>query len=606
MTWSWEAVSEKDMKKKYTKKRKNIINFELLPAILLFAVLPAVVKGQAVKTELGKYPWFPDGEVQYDFFIYGKSVLFLILVIVMLFVLAGRRMIQQKKFRNWKIFFPLVLYAFLSVVSTVFSSDSTLSLEGMWQHHETIWVLLGYMITVFYCYQVTECTGDLQILLTALGAGALIQGVLGLCQFLGEDFFSTETGKAFLTAGLDSSLRENLVFQFEDQKNLSVYLASYNPNYAGVYLVLVIPVLTAFAFFLKKKAAKLFCAVLCGLLLLCLYGSGSRTGFLILCMLLILTAWLFPQKKKTRWIAAGCCLAAVLLAGAGYDVAKDHSLSRSLSNSVKKIQTYNLEGMEPGKDGVNFQYRGENLDLIPVHTENGDMIRVLTGGEEKYAAYWDAEEGYFKIQNALFRNICMDTYVKEGAQYLQIICYDIPWNFVKYNDADGFVYINRYGKADKIETAASVFDGYERSFSRRGYLWGRTIPLVGKHLLWGSGPDTFVLEFPQSDYVMRANAGTKMMDEIVTKPHSMYLQTAVQTGALSLACLFAFWLKYLSDFRRGWQKRSRNGLFALRLGFCLCIVGYLLMGFLNDSTLAAAPVFWGLLGVGTASLNIEE
>ena len=35
-------------------------------------------------------------------------------------------------------------------------------------------------------------------------------------------------------------------------------------------------------------------------------------------------------------------------------------------------------------------------------------------------------------------------------------------------------------------------------------------------------------------------------------------------------------------------------------GICLGIVGYLLMGLLNDSVVAVAPLFWGMLGVGIA------
>lgn len=41
-------------------------------------------------------------------------------------------------------------------------------------------------------------------------------------------------------------------------------------------------------------------------------------------------------------------------------------------------------------------------------------------------------------------------------------------------------------------------------------------------------------------------------------------------------------------------------------GIFLGVCGYLLMGMLNDSSLAAAPVFWGLLGMGMAFVRKEN
>lgn len=95
---------------------------------------------------------------------------------------------------------------------------------------------------------------------------------------------------------------------------------------------------------------------------------------------------------------------------------------------------------------------------------------------------------------------------------------------------------------------AAVWKGHEKALFGRGYIWGRTIPLILKHLIWGSSPDTFAAEFPQTDYVMKANTGAGMYQQLPTKAHSLYLQTALQTGVLSLLCLMLFWRRYLFCF----------------------------------------------------------
>ena len=121
----------------------------------------------------------------------------------------------------------------------------------------------------------------------------------------------------------------------------------------------------------------------------------------------------------------------------------------------------------------------------------------------------------------------------------------MAWNFYKEDGAARYVFVNQYGKLDEIQNAPAVFKGHERSLSGRGYIWGRTIPLLKKSLLWGSGPDTFTVKFPQTDYVMKVNTGLNMYQQLPTKAHSMYLQSALQTGILSGICLLMFFLHYI-------------------------------------------------------------
>ena len=68
--------------------------------------------------------------------------------------------------------------------------------------------------------------------------------------------------------------------------------------------------------------------------------------------------------------------------------------------------------------------------------------------------------------------------------------------------------------------------------------------------------------------------------------------------------LLVFWGRYIRDAvecrKKISDKRHRFTCLALMLG----ISGYLLMGLLNDSNLATAPVFWGILGMGIAANQI--
>lgn len=587
------------------KTKKKHLRSDLLPVIFMTGVLPLVVKGQKVGVTLGKYSWFPDGSFQYDFFIYWKSILFLILTGWMAVMLIDRRIIRQLKFRHIRMCIPLLVYGGLTVLSTALSVDKDLSLKGMWQQYESVWVLLGYMIAVFYCMQVIESLKDVRMILTATAAGAFVQGILGLTQFTGKDFFSTEAGKTFLTVGMDSSVKEALRFHYGE--NSEVYMASYTPDYAGIYLVVLFPILFFLAVTAGKIWQKVLWSILFGILMICLWGSGSRAGLLAAGILLI-TGTLFQvirnkKQKSLIYGIVGICLAAGLLTS--YDLVNDHTITKAVAEIFHK-ESYDLTEIETESDGVLLTYRQNRIRITPETTDMGQILTATFNDESKDTAVWNTEKNCFVFEDTQYEDLEFDAYSQDSVQYLIMKNQEITWNFYKRPDSDRYVYINQYSKEDTIQNAAAVWKGHEKALSGRGYIWGRTIPLILKHLIWGSGPDTFAAEFPQTDYVMKANTGAGMYQQLPTKAHSLYLQTALQTGVLSLLCLMLFWGRYLICFIKTFFGNKNKAAGGIKLAIFLGIAGFLFMGFLNDSNLAVSPVFWCLLGTGIAVEKIRE
>ena len=216
---------------------------------------------------------------------------------------------------------------------------------------------------------------------------------------------------------------------------------------------------------------------------------------------------------------------------------------------------------------------------------------------------WLENQQCWKITEKPFRK-CEFTITEQDGIY--ILCMrksGADWNFAKKGIDGTYGYVTRFGKINTIEEAPAVLKGYERALSGRGYIWGRTIPLLPKHLLLGSGPDTFILEFPQNDYVKRYNTSSSMYQEIPSKAHNMYLQTAVQTGVLSLICLLLFWGFYLKEsICIYWIQKKKD---YIGIACCFSVTGYLIMGVMNDSNLATAPLFWTILGLGWAVNHCE-
>ena len=163
---------------------------------------------------------------------------------------------------------------------------------------------------------------------------------------------------------------------------------------------------------------------------------------------------------------------------------------------------------------------------------------------------------------------------------------------------DGYKIYTGPGKSDDIYNApTAIIKDHDAFASGRGYIWSRTFPVFFKHLLLGTGADSFTVAFPQNDYIGRLNAGFGGM--IITKPHNLYLQIGVQSGGLALLCFLGIAVFYvIQTFRLLWKRELTGEIETFGAAISLGIIGYLVAGIFNDSCVALAPLYWVFLGVG--------
>lgn len=145
------------------------------------------------------------------------------------------------------------------------------------------------------------------------------------------------------------------------------------------------------------------------------------------------------------------------------------------------------------------------------------------------------------------------------------------------------------------------FKGKEKLGSSRGYIWSRSLPLIKNTMILGTGPDTFVFDFPQGDLIGKYYA-YDTPNIVVDKAHNLYLQIAINYGVIALVGFIAMLLIYIIDsiklyaLKNNFKDRNQ----ALGAITCLGIMGYLFAGIFNDSVVGVAPIFWIIFGVGIA------
>ncbi len=586
----------------------NAKNFLLIPLILLIIIVPLVMRLYAYDANMSEFAWFADSETEYDIFLYYRGVILTIIAAVMAFALIIKLMLgafPSLKKDYWLFF--LLGYAVLTFLSTALSDYSYFGFNGLFEQFETVWVILSYCIVTFYTFIIVRTNKDVNIIKTALFVLLVIMCAIGIAQFVGKDFFSSTLGKKLIIPEEHADLRELLNFTFSSNATHQVYLTLYNPNYVGVFTALLLPVTVILIPASKKVISKLLWGVISVLLLICAFGSGSK-AFLISLVGVALIAILLYRKYLFRFyipLLIAVCVFVVTIRGAFAYIGVNPI------DYVKKALTitkndHALQNIEMGEEDVIITY---NDTILKVRYLNiyGRFVYEFRDENNVLLAYDKSDTYTYMLSDDTFNGLSFTYYAGfNDYDFIASMKYNGCEVYFTFIEGEGPLYLTPALKPDTFTPSESaVFTNYDRLVSGRGFLWSKTIPLLKDNLILGSGADTFAMQFPHNDYIARLNSGYYNM--LITKPHSLYLQIGVQHGVLALICFLVVCMWYIIQSLRLYWKvdfSSKNQLFGV--GLMLGVIGYLILGISNDSSVTLAPLFWMIIGLGFAVNKINK
>lgn len=573
-------------------KKKNPYMY---PLVIIIALIPLIVHQKICDTNLEELAWYSSETQINDFFLYYKSVALVLLTIVMAAILifnAGK----IKKKAEFPIFIiPLGIYGLMVILSMLFSENRELSLNGSIEQYESGVILLGYVIFAYYAYAMITSVQDVEFLIRCWAISMGVLSILGLTQVLNHDFFATNIGKHLITMKEYWGNLDSISFTMGAKR---IYLTLYNPNYVGVYASLAIPVLAMLLIFTANKVWKAIYGVLILGMLICIVGSASKSAFFALAVVMILFLVFVRKKLLEHWKISGAFVIALVAVFFIFDANTGHLYTNSLKNAIQAFSVkteHPLKSIKTEKEKVVINWNGNILNIscdpetymVYVEDQEGMPVAAETG-----------EQNLQTITDERFAGITVMP-VMLGEQFaIQVAVAGDNWYFAQIlkDEVKSYYFYNWYGKWDKI-AQPDVANIPENILSNRGFIWSRTIPLLKKYVIVGSGPDTFVQTFPGNDYVGMFNAGYK--GSLMTKPHNMYLQIGVQTGVISLLAFLAFYIIYFVQSLRIYIKNNLSTKEA-QIGAAIFLgsIGYMIAGISNDSTITVSPIFWVLIGIG--------
>lgn len=571
----------------------------LIPILFAAAVIPLIVRITYYDPQLSGYSWFPDITFAMDMFMYYKSNAMILLdgVLAVLFVV----LLIRRRLPAAVTYAPLGIYLILVIISSIFTIAPTQTWHGFYDMMETAFALFGYCMICYYTFAVVRSETQIKIILTILLIGVFVLCAIGVLQFLGMDPYMTDWGKNLIFPEKYAGYKPYLTLAFGERR---VYASLYNPNYVGVYACIFVPLLQVLSFSMQKKRFIIIYLVLAAMILTCLTGAGSKTAVLAIIPCMIFAAFYYGRKHWKKLIPVYVVYIAIFTGLNIYQSTSSVFLNAMEQLGAEYIPSaeYHLTDISLGDEDFTITYDGTVLDVKYILDDDGWSIEVRDNGEIIRAYVNGAQTGY-EFHDDRFTDLefifSADQQMNEGFS----ITSDEHSFFIYYDQKQGtYLYRCPNGNATKIYSS-DTFDfplfHMLGGLSGRGYIWSKSIPILKKTLILGSGPDTFAFMFPQYDYVSLIQNGWEGV--MITKPHNMYLQIGVQTGVLSLIAFLAFYLWYMFSSFKLYRGRKLVTL-AERIGGAIFIssICFMIAGLVHDSTIGVSVVYWTLLGLGCA------
>lgn len=566
-----------------------------LPVALAAGLIPLIVKLKMIPVHSTVSEIWTDGHIDADFFSYYKNAALISFAVLAVIMLLSGIMLHKIKLKPMLFYAPLIVFVLFAVLSTVFSEYKHIAIFGFTGRYEGLFIILAYMALFFVSLHVFNSDMGIKLLMTCLIISSTLICFIGILQFCGLDLLRTTMVQNIIMPGeaVDAFNIRSDNYAGTPYEN-AIYGTLFNSNTFGMYISMLFPFSLMLTMTAKKKLHLVASAVYSCLMFACLLGSYSRAAYAAAAVGAIFGLILLCFKQRASWKRILTVFSLFIIVFILISFQSGGAINKRF---VSFFHTIKEESIRPDLDKVrNFETEGNMLTLYSEFTE---LHIELSDG--KFTFFDDGNNPldlkFIEDSNLhTFINKKYDTYsIQVSGNIINIIKDRSFLLFAVVNNE--FVPLDSHGRVINIRPIESFgFTGLERFASARGYIWSRSIPLMKHTLFLGHGPDTFAMYFPQDDYLGKLNF---MYDAniLIDKPHNMYLQTAINTGVISLisfVCLLVYF--FVSCFRVLKSKKITNHCSIYGMIINAAIPGYLAAGMFSDSSVSAAPVFWVLLG----------
>ncbi|MDR1000414.1 MAG: O-antigen ligase family protein [Clostridiales bacterium] len=584
----------------------------------LAAVVPIFVRYVQLPYGPDMQSYITRAEYHADIFSYYKSIILLVGAGLLLYCMLDTAVVHIAsmpqptlvgnfkallKSAAWKritgqpFFIAMVILLLGIVGSSLYSSYRYTVTHGIYDRYESVFVMLAYFVIFFSAGLVVKRPFVFRMMLWGLLFSCLIISIVGALQLFGVDLFLTRFGSAIIMGDPDRSLRSNFANQ-----NLA-YATLYNPNSAGSYCALMLPLtITCAVCYFKRIPLFILscvCSVLTFLMTLGTSSEGAIAGLgfaAIVAMMVLIRRIDFKRYARTLFVAGAAVIvviAAVMIVPNVRDRVTEMA-GKALSLGNVPIDNF-------------FQDMSFQRDTVTFYTKNGSM--TLQYDQPSRAVTVRDKDGVTLTPVSQSSDENMVTY-EYNNDIMGRFYVDIPENTFTLRRGGAVFWLSSVDGevcpltilGDPIANPGQIAAwGFEDSLfwgSGRGFIWSRTFPMLLKRLLLGSGPDSFAIEFPQNDMVGCVKTfGTPYMT--IDKAHNIFLQTGVNYGVPAMLALMFMMIYFIvAGINLLKKKEEVTEIWMQGFACLLSVCGYLVSVMFTDSVVSVTPIFYMIFGMG--------
>lgn len=574
-------------------------HYEVLPLMALVLLVPLVMRVSVVNLTDLVYKYWDGRAIYVDVF---TSVKMITTIIITLFIIGSFTYVHAKRNfileGNKKYYKYIGIYSIMVIVSTIFSNYKEIALNGFVGKNENIFILLSYMVILFVTIEIVNTEKQIKLITWSIAMGALFMGAIGITQILKNDFWTTTLGQSMILPSKFKELIGELVITMTEG---TAYGTLNDTNYMGSFIVLVIPLFVSVMIISKRLISKIILGVTIVIMFINLFGSNSRAGLVGLMIALLALGIVLGKKTimKYKKLSIIGMLIIIIAGTASYFVLPDNvnPIKRLVSDFTNEDVQEEILSDITIKENTSSIILKDNILNIAV---SEDYTVVFSDENNEEITTYINEEDIIVLNDERYETVTAKYNITaKGETLLRISLSNINL-FFHMNGDTLYISDNKANDYASIVVDSIGFEGKESLGSGRGFIWSRTLPLILKSPLVGYGADTFAAVFPQNDLKGKIITYGDA-NQLVDKPHNYYLEVATNTGLISLVAILGIFITYIIGCFKTYKKMNfRDNYYILSLGVFLSVMGYLGAAFYNDSTVAVAPVFWVILGMGIA------
>ncbi len=492
-----------------------------------------------------------------------------------------------------KIYLFTVFILISLIISFLISDFKGIVTFGAMQRFESIWVHFSYIIIFFYSISFFKKSGSLKVFTYAVILSTFVVGLVGTLQYFNNDILQTEFIRR-ITAPEGSSF---------NVKSLGSYTTMYNTNTSASYSVLMMFLLMTLFFINEKKHIKGFIVINMFLIGITFYNSFSKASYIALfagvsTVILLNIVLLFVKRKYKAFalLTSTCVIISITLISILLTNDKVMNMVKGILGPEALFTDW-----EQVENELYFYNKDDNYIKV-VLEDNGFKIyeedKLLL--EDLYKEVEEYTLNTINFEDLYIKNFIYESNMEGSSEnyidfndYFYIVSSSEPYILSKY-DLRQAEYVKFIG-----------FEGYGNLFTNRGYIWSRSLAMLVEQP-FGYGSDVFYFKFPNDTDVVGRAFYNQPKSVHIDKPHSIYLNMAINNGFLYLigfiGIVTTLFLEKLKLMIKNYNNINNKALILYLSG----IVAYLVNGLSTDNIVVIIMLFWIYLAIGSNQFMLKK